>query len=58
MTVGRKMTYSSDIERPEKEWNSLECWFMNLLDFRFWFCECHYRPPYGLVLSADCKKHD
>jgi len=34
------------------------CKLMNILDFRYWFCECGYISPYGLVISADCKKHD
>ena len=33
-------------------------WIIDRLDFRFWFCECHHECPYGLVISADCKKHD
>lgn len=43
---------------PVKQWKSWECWLMNRLDFRYWFCDCHYWPPYGRVISADCKKHD
>lgn len=31
---------------------------MNIIDFRYWFCDCSYTRPYGLVISADCKKHD
>jgi len=34
------------------------CSIMNLIDFRYWRCECHYKYPYGRVISADCEKHD
>lgn len=43
---------------PVKQWKPWECRLMNWLDFRYWFCDCHYWPPYGRVISADCKKHD
>lgn len=37
----------------------LYCFVMNLIDVRYWFCNCRYTAPYGLVISADtCKKHD
>jgi hypothetical protein len=38
--------------------SKIYCLFMNLIDFRYWNCDCHYQPPYGLVIMADCKKHD
>lgn len=43
-----------------KAWHYEEwfCKLMNLIDFRYWFCECHYQAPYGRVISGDCKKHD
>ena len=32
---------------------------LNIIDFRYWFCNCSYYVPYGLVISADtCQKHD
>lgn len=31
---------------------------MNTIDFRFWFCDCMYEVPYGLVIYAGCEKHD
>lgn len=36
----------------------LYCWLMNLIDFRFWRCECHYQAPYGRVVMAGCPYHD
>lgn len=33
-------------------------WLMNIIDFRFWKCECHYQRPYGKVIAGGCKKHD
>lgn len=41
-----------------RQWNDLECWIMNLIDYRYWFCECHYQSPYGPVVMAGCPKHD
>lgn len=38
--------------------SKLECFVLNIIDFRFWFCECHYYSPYGLCISGGCKKHD
>jgi len=35
-----------------------KCWILNKIDFRYWFCECKYVAPYGLVIYVDCKKHD
>jgi hypothetical protein len=34
------------------------CKIMRIINFKYWFCECHYCSPYGLVISADCEKHD
>ena len=34
------------------------CFIMNVIDFRFWQCDCSYYPPYGLCKSIGCKKHD
>jgi len=42
---------------PQRQWRIWECSLMNRLDFRFWFCECEYVPPYGLVTFADCDRH-
>lgn len=41
-----------------RQWKSWECKVMSWLDFRYWFCECHYWPPFGRVISGDCRKHD
>ncbi len=41
-----------------KHYTKLYCFLMNLLDFRYWFCECECFAPYGRVISGDCKKHD
>lgn len=43
---------------PVKQWKDWECRLMGWLDFRYWFCDCHYQAPYGRVISADCKRHD
>ncbi len=41
-----------------RQWKPWECKIMNKLDFRYWNCECHYMPPYGIVVICGCKKHD
>ncbi len=41
-----------------KHYTRLYCTLMNMLDWRYWQCECEYCAPYGRVISADCKKHD
>ena len=41
-----------------RQWRGWECWLMNLLDFRYWRCECQYQAPYGRVIMAGCPKHD
>jgi hypothetical protein len=41
--------------RPWKAW---QVRLMNLVDFRYWFCECEYVVPYGLVVMAECWRHD
>lgn len=41
-----------------RQWRRWECKIMNLIDFRFWNCQCHYMAPYGLAIMGDCKKHD
>ncbi len=41
-----------------KQWRTWECWIMTIIDFRYWFCLCHYHSPYGKVVSADCEIHD
>lgn len=33
------------------------CILMTIIDFRYWFCGCHYTPPYGLLHPMMCKKH-
>lgn len=41
-----------------KQWPWFPCWIMNKIDFRYWFCECEYYVPYGLVVMGGCKYHD
>ena len=41
-----------------RQWKSWECTVANRLDVRYWLCDCEYVVPYGLVISADCEKHD
>jgi hypothetical protein len=45
-------------EKVERQWKPWECVILNIIDFRFWFCDCHYTSPYGRVVMADCNKHD
>ena len=60
------ITLTPLINMPKKpQWKKWECWIMNIIDFRYWLCKkdecemkCHYEAPYGLVIMADCKKHD
>ncbi len=43
----------------QKNMSKFKAFIMNVIDIRYWFCECAYYSPYGLVISADmCKKHD
>ena len=44
--------------RKMRRWPSWECRLMNLLDFRYWRCECKYVASYGKVIFGDCEKHD
>lgn len=44
--------------RMDRHWRQWECNIMSMLDFRYWFCECHYTVPFGKVISADCERHD
>ncbi len=44
--------------KPMRQWTPRECRLMNLLDFRYWRCECKYVAPYGKVISGDCERHD
>lgn len=39
-----------------KCYTPLYCWIMNKIDVRYWFCECEYSAPYGLVVM--CERHD
>lgn len=41
-----------------RQWRPWECWLLNLLDFRYWRCECGYEAPYGSYIMAGCPKHD
>jgi len=43
-----------ELHKQRKPW---WCWMMNLIDFRYWLCDCHYEAPYGKVISAWCTKH-
>lgn len=36
----------------------LFCFVMNIIDFRYWKCGCHYMLPFGRCIMAGCKKHD
>ena len=45
-------------KRQRRLWQSWECCLLNLLDFRYWRCECEYVAPYGKVIFGDCEKHD
>jgi len=39
-----------------KKMSKIKVFILNLVDARYWFCECGYYSPYGLVISADmCK---
>jgi hypothetical protein len=44
--------------RKGKERSNLYCKIMNIIDVRYWNCDCFYCAPYGKVISADCRKHD
>lgn len=41
-----------------RQWKEWECNLMNWLDFRYWFCDCHYMAPFGKVIMGGCKRHD
>lgn len=41
-----------------KQWSQWKCKLMNLINFRYWRCECHYQAPYGKVIMEKCPKHD
>jgi hypothetical protein len=41
-----------------KQYKRWECNILNIIDVRYWFCECGYYAPYGKVISAGCKRHD
>jgi hypothetical protein len=34
------------------------CSIFNLIDFRYWGCDCEYVYPYFLTINNECKKHD
>jgi len=42
----------------KKRYSKFYCWVMNKIDFKYWFCECHYMCPSGKVIMGGCKKHD
>lgn len=56
----RLMKTGCDVQilQSERQWNNWKCTILNLIDFRYWFCECHYHPTYGLVIMGGCPKHD
>jgi hypothetical protein len=41
-----------------KQYRKWECIILNIIDIRYWFCNCGYCAPYGKVISAECKRHD
>lgn len=41
-----------------KDKGRVYCFIMNILDIRYWFCNCEYTPPYGRVIEGGCKYHD
>lgn len=45
------------LQELHKQWKPWACWIMNKIDVRYWLCECHYKAPYGKVISAWCRKH-
>ena len=53
----RDIATEDDVENL-RQWRSWECRIMSILDFRIWFCECHYQAPYGRVVMGGCPKHD
>ena len=52
------MVHHERVPGLARQWRGWECWLMNLLDFRYWGCECEYVAPYGKVMMAGCPKHD
>jgi len=44
--------------KPAKRGSKVQCAVMNKIDFRFWFCDCHYQAPYGKVIMGGCIHHD
>jgi len=46
------------INYKPKNRSKLYCFIMNIIDFRYWFCDCKYLSHCGIVISSDCKKHD
>jgi len=56
--IGHQYIYSDERGHFMRQWKDWECELMNILDWRYWGCECEYMSPYGLVISADCEKHD
>jgi len=55
--VAQSMANQLNAEQKNRK-SVLYCRIMNVIDFRYWFCDCGYEAPYGKVISADCKKHD
>ena len=43
---------------PVREWTPFWCLVWNLLDVRYWFCDCFYEVPWGLCVTGGCEKHD
>ena len=43
--------------KPTMWYSDIYCRVMNKVAMKYWFCQCKYSPPYGLVISADCDRH-
>lgn len=41
-----------------KHYTKFYCWLMTIIKYQYGNCYCHYQIPYGLIISADCDKHD
>ena len=44
--------------KKTKNCGKVYCTIMNIVDFRYWFCDCEYVTPYGLTINTQCKNHD
>ena len=48
----------NEMAQADYRWKKWQCIIMNFMDFRYWFCDCHYEVPYGKVIMGGCPKHD